>query len=192
MIILRLFLTFFVIGLVSFGGGYGMIPLIKETVLGNGWLGESEFVSLIAVSESTPGPLAVNMATYIGSTTGGFAGAAAATIGVVLPSFCIITAIAALAGKLARYPVIRGTADAFLDGVRPCVVGMILATAVGMFLTTFFAFGGIGDRIVPDFRALLVFALLGGGDILCHRIRKQSLSPILLICISALLGICIF
>ena len=102
MSVVRLFFAFLMIGAVSFGGGYGMIPLIRETVLDNGWLTESAFVSLIAVSESTPGPLAVNMATYIGSRVGGFAGALAATLGVVLPSFCIITAIAALSGRLAR------------------------------------------------------------------------------------------
>ena len=118
MIILRLFFTFFVIGLVSFGGGYGMIPLIEDTVLANGWLTEQAFVSLIAVSESTPGPLAVNMATYIGSTVGGFIGALAATIGVVLPSFCIITAIAMLSGKLLRNARVGMVANAFLSGVR--------------------------------------------------------------------------
>lgn len=192
MSVVRLFLAFLMIGAVSFGGGYGMIPLIRETVLDNGWLTESAFVSLIAVSESTPGPLAVNMATYIGSRVGGFAGALAATLGVVLPSFCIITAIAALSGRLARYPLIGNTANAFLSGVRPCVVGMILSTAIGMFLTTFFGFGGIGDRIVPDFRALLVFVMLAGVDAACRRIGKRTPSPIVLICLSALLGIFVF
>ena len=81
MSVVRLFFAFLMIGAVSFGGGYGMIPLIRETVLDNGWLTVSAFVSLIAVSESTPGPLAVNMATYIGSKVGGFAGALAATLG---------------------------------------------------------------------------------------------------------------
>ena len=192
MSVVRLFFAFLMIGAVSFGGGYGMIPLIRETVLDNGWLTESAFFSLIAVSESTPGPLAVNMATYIGSRVGGFAGALAATLGVVLPSFCIITAIAALFGRLARYPLIGNTANAFLSGVRPCVVGMILSTAIGMFLTTFFGFGGIGDRIVPDFRALLVFVLLAGVDLACRRIGKRTPSPIVLICLSALFGIFVF
>mgnify|MGYP004729816911 FL=1 len=192
MSVVQLFFTFLLIGAVSFGGGYGMIPLIRETVLGNGWLTENAFVSLIAVSESTPGPLAVNMATYIGSKVGGFAEALAATLGVVLPSFCIITAIAALSGRLARYPLIGNTANAFLSGVRPCVVGMILSTAVGMFLTTFFSFGGVGDRIVPEYRALLVFVLLAGVDAACRRIGKRTPSPIVLICLSALLGIFVF
>lgn len=92
---LKLFLTFLEIGAVSFGGGYGMISLIREKVLLNGWLSEAEFLSFIAVSESTPGPLAVNMATFIGASQGGVPGALCATLGVVLPSFFIILLIAA-------------------------------------------------------------------------------------------------
>lgn len=91
MILLQLFWNFLVIGAVSFGGGYGMISLVRETVLGHGWLTESEFLSFIAVSESTPGPLAVNMATFIGASQAGLAGSFVATVGVVLPSlssFC--------------------------------------------------------------------------------------------------------
>ena len=90
MIYLQLFLTFLEVGAVSFGGGYGMISLIREIVLGNGWLTEAQFMSFIAVSESTPGPLAVNIATFIGSSQAGFFGALCATIGVILPSFFII------------------------------------------------------------------------------------------------------
>jgi chromate transporter len=83
MILLQLFWNFLVIGAVSFGGGYGMISLVRETVLGHGWLTESEFLSFIAVSESTPGPLAVNMATFIGASQAGLAGSFVATVGVV-------------------------------------------------------------------------------------------------------------
>lgn len=90
MILLELFWNFLVIGAVSFGGGYGMISLVRETVLGHCWLTESEFLSFIAVSESTPGPLAVNMATFIGASQAGLAGSFVATVGVVLPSFVII------------------------------------------------------------------------------------------------------
>lgn len=87
MIYLRLFLNFLMIGALSFGGGYGMVSLVRERVLSNGWLTENEFLNFIAVSESTPGPLAVNMATFIGSTQGGILGSFVATLGVVLPSF---------------------------------------------------------------------------------------------------------
>ena len=93
MIYAELFWNFLMIGALSFGGGYGMISLVRETVLGHGWLTEGEFLSFIAVSESTPGPLAINMATFIGSSQGGFWGALCATLGVVLPSFVIILLI---------------------------------------------------------------------------------------------------
>ena len=90
MILLKLFLTFLKIGAVSFGGGYGMIPLMREEVLLHSWIGEETFLNFIAVSESTPGPIAVNMATFIGSSQGGILGAFVATLGVVLPAFLII------------------------------------------------------------------------------------------------------
>ena len=125
MICLELFLNFLMIGTLSFGGGYGMISLVREVVLGHGWLTEAEFLSFIAVSESTPGPLAVNMATFIGSSQAGFAGALCATLGVVLPSSGIILLIAAALKSLLKYPAV----EAILSGVRPCVVAMILATA---------------------------------------------------------------
>ena len=120
---IRLFWNFLMIGALSFGGGYGMISLVRETVLSNGWLTESEFLSFIAVSESTPGPLAVNMATFVGSSQGGFWGALVATLGVVLPSFLLLLLIAAVLRNLMKY---RGV-EAFLSGVRPCVVALILA-----------------------------------------------------------------
>ena len=103
MIYVQLFLNFLMIGALSFGGGYGMISLVRETVLSHGWLTESDFLSFIAVSESTPGPLAVNMATFIGSSQGGLLGAFFATLGVVLPSFVIILLIAAVLQNLMKY-----------------------------------------------------------------------------------------
>ena len=96
MIYIKLFFSFLMIGALSFGGGYGMVSLVQETVLSNGWLSESEFMNFIAVSESTPGPLAINMATFIGSTQGGILGSLFATTGVVLPSFIIILLISAV------------------------------------------------------------------------------------------------
>ena len=132
MIYVELFWNFLMIGALSFGGGYGMISLVRETVLGHGWLTEGEFLSFIAVSESTPGPLAINMATFIGASQGGFWGALCATLGVVLPSFVIILLVASVLQNLMKYAGI----NAVLGGVRPCVVAMILATAVNMALST--------------------------------------------------------
>jgi len=96
MIYLTLFLEFFKVGLFCFGGAFGMIPLIEETVMRYGWLSESEFFDLIGVCESTPGPIAVNMATYIGSVQGGIFGSIAATLGVVMPSFLIILLVSSV------------------------------------------------------------------------------------------------
>lgn len=185
MICLRLFLSFLMIGAVSFGGGYGMVSLIRETVLSNGWLAEDEFLNFIAVSESTPGPLAVNMATFIGSSQAGFTGALVSTLGVVLPSFVIILVIAALLRNLLKYAGV----NAFLSGVRPCVVAMILATALIMGLNTLLGFTAVGGGFSIDGRALIVFLLLWGVHFLWRRTRGRNPSPIAMIALSAALGI---
>ena len=156
MIYFKLFLTFLEIGAVSFGGGYGMISLIREAVLSNHWLTESEFINFIAVSESTPGPLAVNMATFIGSSQGGVLGSLLATLGVVLPSFVIILLIAAVLSNLLKYAGVQ----AFLSGVRPCVVALILATALTMGLSTLFSFTTIRSAPEVDLRGVVILLLL--------------------------------
>lgn len=185
MIYWKLFYNFLLIGCLSFGGGYGMISLVRETVLENGWLTETEFINFIAVSESTPGPLAVNMATFIGSSQGGISGAILATLGVVLPSFLIILLIASVLTNLMKY---KGV-NAFLSGVRPCVVAMILATGITMALSSLFSYTGTGTTPSPDIRAILVFALLLLIHLACRKLRKAAPSPILMIVLSALLGI---
>lgn len=185
MICLSLFLNFFMIGALSFGGGYGMISLVREVVLGHGWLTEAEFLSFIAVSESTPGPLAVNMATFIGSSQGGFFGALCATLGVVLPSFFIILLIAAALRGLMRYAGM----EAFLSGVRPCVVAMILATAITMGLSTLGGFTCLADGFDPDGRAILVFVLLWAVHLLYKKKTLKAPSPIGMILLSAVLGV---
>lgn len=184
MILLQLFWNFLVIGAVSFGGGYGMISLVRETVLGHGWLTESEFLSFIAVSESTPGPLAVNMATFIGASQAGLAGSFVATVGVVLPSFVIILLIAAALHSLMKYAGV----NAFLAGVRPCVVAMILATACTMGLSTLGGFTTLVGGFAPDMRALAVFALLGILHFAYKKKTQKAPSPIGMILLSAVLG----
>ena len=185
MICLRLFLAFLEIGAVSFGGGYCMISLVREVVLENGWLTESEFISFIAVSESTPGPLAVNMATFVGSSQGGILGAVAATAGVVLPSFVIILLIAAVIRNLLKYAGVQ----AFLSGVRPCVVALILATGLTMFLSTLLGITKAGDAISPNRNGILIFLLLCLISTGMKKWKKKKPSPILMILISAGLGI---
>lgn len=170
MIYLRLFLNFLMIGALSFGGGCGMVSLVRETVLSNGWLTENEFLNFIAVSESTPGPLAVNMATFIGSTQGGILGSFVATLGVVLPSFLIILLIASALKNLMKYAPV----NAFLSGVRPCVVAMILATALSMALSTLFGLTDLQAGFAPDLRSIAVFAMLGATHLICKKNQKNS------------------
>ncbi len=185
MIYLRLFLSFLKIGALSFGGGYGMISLIRETVLSYGWMTEEELLNFIAVAESTPGPIAVNIATFIGSSQGGFFGALLATLGVVLPSFIIILVIAKLVSDLLRY---RGV-EAFLSGMRPSIVGLMLMTALTMGLSGLFSFVSIGDTLSPDISAIIILAILLAVHAVYKLLRKQRPSPIMMIAISAGLGI---
>ena len=188
MIYLELFLTFLQVGAVSFGGGYAMISLIREKVLMHGWLTEEELLNMIAVSESTPGPIAVNMATFVGSTQGGIFGSFLATLGVVLPSFIIILIIAALIRNFLKYKGVQ----AFLGGIRPCVVGLILATAITMLLSTLFSFKSIGSTVIPDVKGVIIFAIIAVTAVISKKVRKKPLSPILLILISAGLGMAMY
>ena len=188
MILLKLFLTFLEIGAVSFGGGYAMISLIREKALLNAWLTEDELLNMIAVAESTPGPIAVNMATFVGSSEGGILGALAATLGVVLPSFVIILLIATVIKNLIKYAGIK----AFLGGIRPAVIALILATAVTMFLSTILGFSNINTEFSPDIRALIIFVVLVSIALVLKKLTKKKPSPILMILISAGLGIVIY
>ncbi len=188
MILLELFLSFLKIGAFTFGGGYAMISIIRETVLSYGWMSEAELLNFIAVAESTPGPIAVNIATFIGSSQGGILGAFLATLGVVLPSFIIILIIAALIRGFMKY---KGV-SAFLGGVRPCVVAMILATSVTIGLSTLFSFGAIGDSFSPDISGLIIFAVIFSLHFIYKLIAKKNPSPIVMILISAGMGMLLY
>ena len=181
MIYVDLLIGFLKVGLFSFGGAYGAIPLIRDVVLSYGWIGDEMLTYMIAVSESTPGPIMVNLATYVGSSQAGFPGALIATAAVVLPSFIIILLIMILLKKALRNPYVQ----AVLFGLKPCMIGIILATGVFMILQRIA--GGIGEFSV-DTTALIMTVVLaviyfGSGEIL-----KKGISPIGLICISALAG----
>ncbi len=188
MIYLKLFLTFFEIGLFTFGGGYGMISLIREKALSFEWLTEEELLNMIAVSESTPGPIAVNMATFVGSTQGGILGSITATLGVVLPSFIIILLISALIRNFLKYNAVQ----AFLGGVRPCVVALILATAVTMLISTLFGTTTIGNTFTIDYKGIIILAILVLTALVFKKVIKKKPSPILMILISAGLGMILY
>ena len=188
MIFLKLFLSFLKVGAVSFGGGYGMISLIRDECLTNGWLTESELLNFIAVAESTPGPIAVNMATFVGSSQGGIPGAFLATLGVVLPSFVIILLVASVLKRLMKYAPVKAT----LSGIRPAVIALILATAVTMMISLVFGVKSIGDAVNFDYRAMIVLAVLAIVHFAYLKLKKQAISPILLIVISGVFGIILY
>ena len=189
MICLTLFLTFFEIGLFTFGGGYAMISIVFEKVLAHGWLAEAELLNMIAVTESTPGPIAVNMATFVGSTQAGILGSLCATLGVVLPSFIIILLVSAVIKNFLKYEGVK----AFLGGVRPCVVGLILGTAINLFLSTLIKLDSlINISINPDYKGLVIFAIVAVSSWVYKRIAGKKPSPILLILVSAALGILLY
>lgn len=175
MIYLDLFLSFLKVGCFTFGGGYGAVPLIRDVVLGNGWLSDEMLTYMIAISESTPGPIMVNMATYVGSSQAGILGAAIATTAVVLPSFFIILLIATLLGTILKNPY----AQAVLRGLKPCVVGIVIATGIRMTL----------EGAAADFRALVLTAVLTAIMLFFKHILKKKLPPTHLILLSAVAGI---
>ena len=145
-----LFFEFFKIGLFTIGGGYAMIPLIRQVVLKYNWATENEFYNFLGVCESTPGPIAVNMATYIGSTQGGILGSILATLGVVLPSFIIIILIAAILKNLVKNKYFQ----AFLNGVKPVVIGLITSTGL-MLLIKCIGFNSL-NSFTFDYKSLIV------------------------------------
>ena len=188
MILIELFLTFFEIGALTFGGGYAMIPFVREQVLAHGWLSEEELLNMIAVSESTPGPIAVNMATFVGSERAGILGSAAATLGVVLPSFIIILIISALLKNFLKY---KGV-GAFLSGVRPCVVSLIMGTAITLFLSVLLGIGARDFEFNIDFIGIIIFAVVVAISLIYKKIKGKKPSPILMIAISACLGMILY
>lgn len=183
-VLLELFLVFFKLGLFTFGGGYAMIPLISDEVVNRGWATETEIMNLIAVSESTPGPIAINMATFIGASQGGLLGAVIATLGVVLPAFIIILLIASVIKGLLQFAGVK----AFLSGVRPVVVGLIISTGIILVVTVILGVSAIGDPVRFDYKALIIFLLVAGVSLGYKLWRKKGISVIALIIFSALLG----
>lgn len=187
MIYLLLFLEFLKIGLFTFGGGYAMVPLVQETIEKHGWLTESQFAYMIGLCEVTPGPIALNMATFIGATNGGFLGGLVATVGVVIPSFVIICIIAALLAKFSNNKYVKSA----LKGTMAVAIGLIIyatLTMIGQVLvkvdvsTTSF-------NITGNLSSIRLFALIVGGYVLLWLIRKKKPGPILVIAMAALVGV---
>lgn len=168
MILFEIFIIFFKIGLFSFGGGYAMLPLIQQEVTTNHtWVTATEFIDIVAISQITPGPIAINSATYIGFKTAGIIGSALATLGVVTPSIIIMIIISRFFIKFKNNKYLD---YAFL-GLRPATVGLIAAAAVLVSYDSFI-----------DFKSILIFAAAFFAS------YKYKLDPILLTVIAGVVG----
>ena len=184
MIYLKLFWDFFKVSCFTFGGAYGAIPLIRDMVLGNSWISEDRLSYMIAVSESTPGPIIVNLATYIGSHQAGFLGSLVATLGVVLPAYLVILLVLGILKNAIKNKHVQ----AVLRGLKPCVIGIVLATGVYMVIRNCFP----PEGLPMDLRDILVTAFLVGVIVLYRVFCKKKPSPIALICISAVAGMIVY
>jgi len=181
MIYWDLFIGFLKVGCFAFGGAYGAIPLIRDIVLSYGWLDDEMLTYMIAVSESTPGPIMVNLATYVGISQAGFLGSLIATLAVVLPSFIIILLVTALLKTVLKNVYVQ----AVLRGLKPCMIGIILATGVYMILKNGFVLQENALLIRPLILTVVLSAIYFG----FRKVRKGGISPILLICLSAAAGV---
>jgi len=191
MIYLQLFWTFFKIGLFTIGGGQAMIPMISQEVVEKGWLTLDEVQSFIAISESTPGPFAVNIATYTGVSVlqsagvgESILGAICATFGVVLPSLVIITLIALAFSNFIKKPAVQSV----FVFVRSTVTGLLIAVFVGFVLSTLLGISSVlsHEPVQFDVIGTCLFALLFGLSLI--RIKGKTLQPIWLIIIAAVIG----
>ena len=180
MICLTLFWTFFKIGLFTFGGGYAMLPLIQAEVAAHGWLTTEQLLNFVAVSESTPGPFAVNISTYVGSELAGIPGGACATLGVALPSFIIILIVARCYERFRTSRIVSGV----MTGLKPAVIGLIGSAILTMGSAVLFP-GGFTTAV---FTAVSFWITVGIFAVMAVLAFKK-VHPILLICLSAVLGI---
>ncbi len=178
MIYLELFLGFLQVGCFAFGGAYGAIPLIRDVVLSYGWLSDEMLTYMIAISESTPGPIMVNLATYVGTDQAGMLGAAVATLAVVLPSFIIIVLITAVMQAVIKNKYVQ----AVLRGLKPCIIGIVLAT--GVYMTA--------QHGILDVRAMILTVVLAVVMFGAKPICNKKVSPISLIVLSAVLGAVVY
>jgi chromate transporter len=185
MIYLELFIGFLTVGLFSFGGAYAAIPLIRDVVLSYGWLSDDILTNMIAISESTPGPIMVNLATYVGCSQGGILGGIIATFAVMMPAFFIILLIMILLRKMLGNKYVQ----AILRGLKPCIIGIIAATGCYMIINNcVISIKQQPSDLWPVFvTAILAFIYFGS-----RKLIKKKMSPIILIVISAVLGIVVY
>lgn len=177
--LLLIFWTFFKIGLFTIGGGYAMIPMIESEVISKGWLTETQLVNFLAIAESTPGPFAINMATFVGVNQYGILGGIIATLGVIAPSIIIIIIIYKVYEKFIKNKYVQ----AVMNGIKAVVCGMIFMIALELIYKEIFK--TVNEKLFFDYKALIIIAVLGALKL----IFKKKVTPIMLIGISAVLGI---
>jgi chromate transporter len=168
MILIELYITFFKIGLFTFGGGYAMLPLIQEEMISHGWLTLEQFMDIVAVSQMTPGAIAINNATFIGFKLAGIWGVLATTLGVISPSLIIVLIIASVFDKFADNDLVQRA----WGGIRPAVVGLILTAVISL-----------GQDAIVGFKEVLIAVVV------LFLLAKVKLHPILVIIISGILGL---
>ena len=190
MILLELFYVFFFIGLLTIGGGYAMIPMIKDEVVTRGWMTMEELLNFFAIAESTPGPFAVNTATMVGFSQAGIVGAIVATLSVVLPLFIIILIIAKYITNFLKYKQVKWA----LDGVKPIVVGLIVGVVLNLIANDVLGLTTVLDLFnkslvieTIDYMSLIIMIAM-----FLLKMKFKKLSPIFMIIISAVLGIIIY
>ena len=187
MIFLKLFLTFFKIGLFAFGGGYGMLSFMVDECIANEWLTMEELLNFIAIAESMPGPIAVDMSTFIGASQGGFWGALLCVIAVIFTSFVLMLVIAKFFKKALNYKWMR----TLLNYIQPVISGIILATAINFLISELFHITTIHSSFSFNWKGTIIFSVLIIISLL-FKIFKKKPSPILLIVISGIMGFLIF
>lgn len=180
MIYINLFFTFLKIGAFTFGGGYAMLPLIRASITENNWMDDDQILNFIAVSESTPGPFAINVSTYVGMEAGGIFGSVLATLGVVLPSFIIILIVAKLYDKFKTNKYVQGA----MSGLKPAVIGFIATAVLSTGITVFFP-TGIKLEVMGTFAFITSVIIFVSMLILA----LKKVHPIIIIGISAVAGI---
>lgn len=178
--LLKLFFIFFKIGLFTFGGGYAMIPLIRTEIVTNGYLTTQQVDQFIGIAESTPGPFAINIATFVGYNSYGVFGSILATIGVALPSFIIILLIAYFSAKILKSKPVRFA----LNWINPLTIGLILSAGLQVFLEANFKGLLNSTEIEIDYIGLGIFLVA-----LTLTLIYKKVSPIVLIVISGILGL---
>ena len=178
MIYLQLFLSFLQIGLFSFGGGYAAMPLIQgQVVTQHGWLSMEEFTDLITISQMTPGPIAINSATFVGIKIAGIPGALVATGGCILPSCVIVTLIAKLYLKYRDMAVLQGV----LTSLRPAVVAMIASAGISVLITAFWGEDTVIDLLQTNWILVVIFLLC------VLLLRKTKMNPILVMVLAGVI-----